>query len=54
MRTLSDLVFFIIQNPSNLVELKNCIGRGFRGIWLNFPNPIYVVIILAKLKVHYL
>lgn len=25
------LVLFMIQNPPNLGELKNCIGRGFWG-----------------------
>jgi hypothetical protein len=36
-------------NCPNLGELKNGIRGGF---WVNFPNPIYIVIILAKLKVH--
>jgi hypothetical protein len=30
-RSLESYFFFIIQNPPNLVELKNCIGWGFGG-----------------------
>jgi len=28
-RALGGLFFFIVQNPSHLGELKNCIGGGF-------------------------
>jgi hypothetical protein len=46
------LFFFIIQNPPSLGELKNYIGGGFWGVWINSPNPIYVVIILSILKIY--
>lgn len=46
-RALRSLVFFIIQNPPDLGELQNCNGGGFRGVWVNFPNSICIVRILA-------
>jgi hypothetical protein len=46
------LFFFIVQNPPSLGELKNYIGGGFWGVWINSPNPIYVVIILSILKIY--
>ena len=42
----------IIKNPPHLGELKNCIGGGFWGVYMNFSNSIYVVIIFLKLKVY--
>jgi len=43
------LVFFIIQNPPNLGELKS-IGGGFWGVWVNFPNPIIYCYNTLKIK----
>jgi hypothetical protein len=31
-----DSFFFVIQNPSNLEEFKNCIGGGLGKIFLGF------------------
>jgi len=46
------LFFFIIQNPPNLGELKNCIGGGFWRVYMISSNPIYVIIIFLKLKLY--
>jgi hypothetical protein len=46
------LFSFMIQNPPSLGELKNYIGGGFWGVWINSPNPIYVVIILSIFKIY--
>jgi len=45
------LVFFVIQNLSNLEELKNYIEREFWRVWVNLPNPIYIII-LPEVKVY--
>lgn len=42
-KTLADLFFFVIQNPPNFEEFKNCIGRWFCRVWINSSISIYVV-----------
>jgi len=51
-RALGGLFFFKIQNPPHLRELKNCIGGGFWGVYMDSSNLIYVVIIFLKLKIY--
>jgi len=44
------LTFLHNTQPFSFGELKNCIGGGFWGVYMNFLNLIYVVILLLKLK----
>jgi len=45
---------FILQNPRNLEELKNCIVDKFWSVYINISKfNLCDVIIFLKLKIYY-
>jgi len=44
------LVFFIIQNPSNLGELKNCIGEVWRVLGKFWKISLFFLLISSPSK----